>query len=342
MYSSLMTNTTVTIDSDRFHVNGCPTYQGRIWQNRRVEGLLFNRRMVQGTFDDMNPATVQHWAYPDTGTWDAERNTVEFIDAMPEWHRHGVKCFTLNLQGGSPEGYSKEQPWHNSAFAADGSLRIDVLDRCRRILQRADELSMVVILGLFYFGQDERLNREAAVLRAVDEAIDWLLEGNWGNVLVEVNNECNVRKYEHEILQPHRVHELILRVRQRSGGRLLVGTSYGGGRVPDDEVITVSDFALLHGNGVTDPDRIAEMVRQTRALPSWRPMPVLFNEDDHFDFDLPWNNLLAAMSEYASWGYFDPGASDYCDGYQSPPVNWGLSTPRKEAFFKLAQRITGV
>lgn len=342
MYSSLMTNTTVTIDSDRFHVNGCPTYQGRIWQNRRVEGLLFNTRMVQGTFDDTNPATVQRWAYPDTGTWDAERNTEEFIDAMPEWHRHGVKCFTLNLQGGSPEGYSKEQPWHNSAFAADGSLRIDVLDRCRRILQRADELGMVVILGLFYFGQDERLNREAAVLRAVDEAIDWLLEGNWGNVLVEVNNECNVRKYEHEILQPHRVHELILRVRQRSGGRLLVGTSYGGGRVPDDEVITVSDFALLHGNGVTDPDRIAEMVRQTRALPSWRPMPVLFNEDDHFDFDLPWNNLLAAMSEYASWGYFDPGASDYCDGYQSPPVNWGLSTPRKEAFFKLAQRITGV
>ncbi len=342
MYSSLMTNTTVTIDSDRFHVNGCPTYQGRIWQNRRVEGLLFNTRMVQGTFDDTNPATVQRWAYPDTGTWDAERNTVEFIDAMPEWHRHGVKCFTLNLQGGSPEGYSKGQPWHNSAFAEDGSLRIDVLDRCRRILQRADELGMVVILGLFYFGQDERLNREAAVLRAVDEAIDWLLEGNWGNVLVEVNNECNVRKYEHEILQPHRVHELILRVRQRSGGRLLVGTSYGGGRVPDDEVITVSDFALLHGNGVTDPDRIAEMVRQTRALPSWRPMPVLFNEDDHFDFDLPWNNLLAAMSEYASWGYFDPGASDYCDGYQSPPVNWGLSTPRKEAFFKLAQRITGV
>ena len=132
MYSSLVTNTTVTIDSDRFHVNGCPTYQGRIWQNRLVEGLLFNTRMVQGTFDDMNPATVQRWAYPDTGTWDAERNTEEFIDAMPEWHRHGVKCFQLNLQGGSPEGCSKEQRWHNSAFAADGSLRIDVLDRCRR------------------------------------------------------------------------------------------------------------------------------------------------------------------------------------------------------------------
>jgi hypothetical protein len=71
-------------------------------------------------------------------------------------------------------------------------------------------------------------------------------------------------------------------------------------------------------------------------------MPVLFNEDDHFEFEQPWNHLLAALSEYASWGYFDPGASDYRDGYQSPPVSWGLSTPRKRGFFELAARITGV
>ncbi len=44
-------------------------------------------------------------------------------------------------------------------------------------------------------------------------------------------------------------------------------------------------------------------------------MPILFNEDDHFDFDKDENNFAAAVSEYASWGYFDPGASDYRDGY---------------------------
>jgi hypothetical protein len=333
--------TTITIDGNVFRLNDRPTYEGRSWQDQPVEGLLFNTRMVQGTFDDHNPETTHRWAYPDTKRWDAERNTTEFIAAMPEWRRHGVLAFTLNLQGGSPEGYSKEQPWQNSAFTADGSLQADYLERCRRILVRADELGMVVILGLFYFGQDERLADEAAVVRGVDHVIDWLLQGGWGNVLVELNNECNVRKYEHEILQPHRVHELIQRASDQAEGRLLVGTSYGGGRVPDDSVIAVSDFALLHGNGVTDPDRIAEMVRQTRALPSWRPMPVLFNEDDHFDFEQPWNNMLAAVSEYASWGFFDPGAPDYCDGYQSPPVNWGLSTPRKQAFFQLSKQLTG-
>jgi hypothetical protein len=29
------------------------------------------------------------------------------------------------------------------------------------------------------------------------------------------------------------------------------------------------------------------------------------------------------------------------DGYQSPPVNWGLSSPRKRAFFALLRDVTG-
>ena len=64
---------------------------------------------------------------------------------------------------------------------------------------------MVVILGYFYFGQDERLTDEAAVYRAVDEATKWVLQSGYRNVLIEINNETNVPRYEHEILQPHRV-----------------------------------------------------------------------------------------------------------------------------------------
>src|SRR5262245_54850967 len=99
----------------------------------------------------------------------------------------------------------------------------------------------------------------------------------------------------------------------------------------------------MHGNGVKDPNRIAEMVRQVRKLSESRPMPVLFNEDDHFDFDKPPNNFLAALGEYASWGYFDwrmPGEK-YEDGYQSVPVQWGISSPRKRAFFGLLKEVTG-
>lgn len=100
------------------------------------------------------------------GRWDPRRNTLGFAAAMPEWRRHGLLAFTLNLQGGNPRGCSKEQPWYNSTFGVDGSLRPDYLSRLARILGRADELGMMVILGFFYFGQDERLRDEAAVFEA--------------------------------------------------------------------------------------------------------------------------------------------------------------------------------
>ena len=60
----------------------------------------------------------------------------------------------------------------------------------------------------------------------------------------------------------------------------------------------------------------------------------------HFDFDKPTNNFAAAVSQYASWGFFDPGKNNYHDGYQSPPVNWGLNTERKSGFFRLLAQIT--
>ncbi|HLA41437.1 MAG TPA: hypothetical protein VJ417_15650 [Candidatus Glassbacteria bacterium] len=327
-----------------FLINGRPTYEGRVWQGHRIDGLLFNSRMVQGIFDDLNPQTVQRWVYPDTGRWDTERNTREFLAAMPAWRAHGLLAFTLNIQGGSPQGYSKDQPWHNSGWTPDGELRPEYASRLRRIIEFADELGLVVILGLFYFGQDQRLENEQAVVRAVDNACEWLTGRGYTNVLVEVDNECDVERYDHEILRPERVSELIERVKEHraaDGRRLLVSTSYGGGTVARENVVRAADFILMHGNGVSDPRRIAEMVRQVREVPGWTPKPVLFNEDDHFDFDKPYNNMLAAVGEYASWGYFDPGESNYVDGYQCPPVNWQINTERKRAFFGKVKELTG-
>jgi hypothetical protein len=325
--------TRITIVGDSFHLNGKITYPGT-----KLEGLLMNSRMVQGIYDDTNPETAKRWAYKDTGKWDAERNVKEFLAAMPIWRKHGLLGITLNLQGGSPEGYSKAQPWENSAIASDGSLKPAYMKRLKRILDRADSLGMAVILGVFYFGQDQRVADEAAVKRAVENTVRWLLTNGYQNVLLEVNNECDVKSYDHEILKPARVSELIELAKsiQVSGKRLLVGTSYGGGSIPKPNVVKTSDFLLIHGNGVKDPKRITEMVRSTRQVEGYRPMPILFNEDDHFDFDKAENNMLAAVKEKASWGYFDP------EGYQSPPVNWGLDTARKKAFFQKLLEMSGL
>ncbi len=337
--------TNLTIEGEDFHINGSPTYPGRHWNGHRIEGLLLNSRMVQAVFDDLNSETVQRWAYPDTGKWDAERNVSEFIEAMRQWKAHGLLAVTVNFQGGSPEGYSKTQTWLTGGFSEDGSLRPEFAARMARVLDAADQMGMCVILGYFYFGQDQNLQDEAAVVRATDEATQWLLNGGWQNVLVEVNNETNVKSYDHAILLPDRVHELIERVRktQLDGRRMLVGTSYGGGGIPEENVVRASDFLLIHGNGVSESKRITEMIQQTRAVQGYRPMPVLFNEDDHENFDQTENNFAAALADHVSWGWFDyrRQGEGIEEGYQSPPVDWGISSDRKRAFFGYLAEITG-
>ncbi|MGB5369393.1 MAG: hypothetical protein WBN18_03105 [Flavobacteriaceae bacterium] len=340
---ALPAQTSVSIVGDQFHINGEPTYNDRTWNGHRIEGLLFNSRMVQGIFDDLNPETRERFQYPDTGIWDAERNTDEFVLAMKSWREHGLLAFTLNLQGGSPMGYGNAG-WINSTFDEKGALRPKYLSRLDRILKQADTLGMVVILGYFYFGQDQHLENETAVIRAVDNITHWLLEKDYRNILVEVNNECDI-EYDHEILQPERVHELIARVQKikKNGFGLLAGTSYGGGRIPKPNVVRQSDFILLHGNGVKDPRKIGEMVTMTRAVSGYDGQPILFNEDDHYDFDNADNNMVSAVKAYASWGFFDFRRNDEGleNGFQSVPVDWGITSKRKRDFFDLVKMITG-
>ncbi len=337
--------TTVSIQDDTFLINGQPTYQGRTWNGYKIEGLLMNSRMVQGIFDDLNPDSRQLFAYADTGTWDPDRNTSEFIAAMPEWRQHGLLGITLNLQGGSPQGYSVHgQPWINSAVNTDGSLNPDYMARLERILDKADELGMVVILGVYYFGQEKVLSGPEAIKLGVDNSVDWVLAKGYTNVIIEVDNESNVI-YKQPLLLPAGVHELIERAQARTldGRRLLVGTSFGGGYIPPSNVVKVSDFLLIHGNGVGDPNKIVDMVKEVRQVEGHRPMPVLFNEDDHFDFDKPFNNMIAAVSQYVGWGYFDyrMQGEGFVEGYQSVPVDWGIHSQRKTGFFNLLKEITG-
>ena len=107
--------------------------------------------------------------------------------------------------------------------------------------------------------------------------------------------------------------------------------------------MSVADFLLLHGNGVKTTDQIGRMVTETRQVRGYRSVPILFNEDDHFDFDKPRNNFIEAVSQYASWGLFDyrMKGEGFDDGYQSVPVNWGISSERKRQFFSLLKEMTG-
>lgn len=350
--------TEVVIQGEKFYINGSPTYENRIWTTSYggeypVEGLLMNARLVQGIFDDLNNKTREQWAYPDTREWDPNRNTDEFIMAMPSWLENGLLGFTLNLQGGCPYGYCQGFPWDNSSFASDGSLREPFMQRAERIIDRADELGMVVILGLFYFGEDSTLEDEEAIKKAVHNAVTWVLDKGYTNVIIEVNNECSVLSYDHDILKCDRVHELISLARdiEVDGRSLYVSTSLAGGHIPTDNIVEVSDFILIHGNNVQNHGYITEISEEVRAKDVYRPMPLVNNEDD-----IPWrnedqgwgekgNNFVASVKSYTGWGYFDfrqpDERHDFNLGFQGLPVNWQISSERKRDFFQLLAEITG-
>ena len=82
--------TEVTIRRDAFHINGRPTYAGRTFNGKRVEGLLMNIRAVQGIFDDLNPETAARWVYPDTKRW------IQTATRLSSWRRcpsgNGMAC----------------------------------------------------------------------------------------------------------------------------------------------------------------------------------------------------------------------------------------------------------
>ena len=325
--------TDVATSGESWLINRAPTNAGSA-----AEGLLLNSRMVQATFEDRNPETIQYWAYPDGSEFDPERQTDEFIEMVPTYAAHGLNAVTVSLQGGRPR--HGRQVWINSAFESNGNLRPSYLERVARVIEALDRHGMVAIVSYFYFGQDQNFDDEDAIFNATRNATSWLLEQGYANVVVEIVNEAGHSDYAFDVLgRPDgvhggRVHELISEARAIGGDSLLLSASLGGGYMPPESLIEVSDFHLLHGNN-QDARRVAEMVDELRENPAYGGEPIVFNEDS-----TNLDNMRAAIERGASWGYYDQGDNDYYTGFQSPPTDWSINTPEKRDFFDLVQRLT--
>ncbi len=351
--------TQVGISGTDVTIDGHPTYAGRTFDGQRIEGLLFNVRAVQATFDDSNPATRQLWAYPDTGVWDAQRNVDEFCAALPSWRAHGVLAFTANIQGGGaryvPEVYDV---YDNNGFTPSGDLKPDYARRLRQVIARADELGMVVILGIFYWKHVGKLQGDAAIRRAAESAVQFVVDSGHRNVIIELANE-NHEKWPWELLRPTQAHRFIADLRSTfASARLLFSTSIVAHHmVYPEPLIAACDFLLPHGNGMK-PEEMGPYVAKLRETQAYRarPMPIIWNEDSPNV-----GNLDAAVACGTSWGYYDQGFGSswwgdiwvdyrkqeretrYADlsGFQTPPVNWTINTALKRRFFGRVAELTG-
>jgi len=358
--------TQVAIKGTEFWIDGRPTYPGREYEGHRIQGLLFNVRAVQAVFDDANLDTRRNWTYPDTGTWDPERNTDELCQALPTWREQGVHGLTVNFQGGGPvyvpEVYGA---YDNNGFTPDGELKPAYAERMSRVLQAADAAGMVVIVGFFYWVSVNRMTSEAACWRAAREAMAFLSASGHGNVLVEIANETDLvhRNTPYDLFSFARQVEMVSALRDEYPG-MYVSTSGAGVKLstgqgmPPGSLVQAVDYVLIHGNG-TRPPELAQAIQAVRAMPEYmaNSKPIVINEDSPA---VP--NMDAAWRNGVSWGYYDQGFEGQADdpylyyaprprwntgdyeslnGFQTPPVNWGINTPFKKAFFDRVAEVTG-
>lgn len=321
---------TISVKNDDFHIDGRVTHQGS-----QLAGTLPNIRAANATFDDANAATKWRWSYPDTRRWDTNRNVNEFIAQLPAWKRAGVLAVTVSFQGGGPVDnmFGAAQAWDTGAFNADGSTRAAHMARMERAIRALNANGMVAIVNYFYLGQENRLRDNTSTLRAADNATNWMVSKGFRNVIVDAVNESS-SAFKNSVVEPQRVHELISRIKQKSAGTLLVGTSLPGGVLASSAVIAASDVVFLHGNGQTE----SRLRSQIKALRARTRKPIMINEDST---SMP--NFRAATSLGVSWGYYDQGKNNYNDGLQSIPIQWKMTnTTAKRSFITELARLKAV
>jgi hypothetical protein len=268
--------TRVSIKEGRWQINGQVTYPGA-----RAAGQLMNVRMVNSIFEDR--------LKPD---FDSEANTDRFIAQTPDYAAHGVRAFTLCLQGGMP-GYEGAL---NSAFNPDGSLRQQYLDRVERVIETCDRQGLAVILGCYYQRQDQVLANEHAVRAGLTNVLYWLKRRGYQNVLLEIANEYDHAGFDHRLLRMPEGQVELIRLAKQTAPDLLVSTSgLGHGRMAE-AVAEVADFVLLHFNStkVEDiPARIAAWKKHGK--------PVVCNEDDKTG-ETAARAAEVSVANGASWG----------------------------------------
>ena len=216
---------------------------------------------------------------------------------------------------------------HNNPFGPDGlSLDPDYAQRLDTLIRGADACGMVVIVSYFYGTQTQRLPDGLAVRNAVRTASNFLRDGAYSNVLIEVANEHDVPQFiDHPLVYyPEGVAALINLAQEESGG-LPVGCSGRGGSVYR-EIAEASDYILIHGNGCTR-QRLYNMIKEVR---SWDlNKPIVCNEDSQAI-----GQMAVTYRHGVSWGYYNNMTK------QEPPADWGI-TPGEDTFFayRMAQGI---
>lgn len=310
--------TKLSIDGTRFRINGSLTYSEIPGCPEEYRGLLMNARFIQGVFDDKeDPRRFDRFGR----SFDPEENTEHLIAALPQWYAHGLRAITVGFQGGGPCFTIDSATIDNNPFSPDGrSIDPAYLERMERIIRACDALGMAVIVSFFYGPQTRFLQDDRAVIQAVKTASNWLRDGNFTNVIIEIANEHDIEPYKvHPILYLDQEIAELIEIAKRESGGMPVGCSSTGAYFCDI-IPKASDVILIHGNNMSR-QVFYNQIKQVKKLGLNRP--IVCNEDSQ-----ALSNMQTALENGVSWGYYNNMTK------QEPPADWGI-TPGEDRFFAL-------
>jgi hypothetical protein len=298
-------------------------YHGEVVNpDSEAEGTLMNSRMVNAIWDDAN------WV-----AFDADKNTSNFIAALPTYASYGLNMVAVGLQG----GMTGRGAGVSTGIDANGSLNSAWMNRLDRVIAAASQHHIVVNLQGYYQSQDHHVKGDVAVKRSLQNIVKWIYaKGYQNDVILEVANESNPNLYSaHPILQRSNVHQAITVAKDaRPDNDLPVTVSFVGGALPTSDIYKVNDVVILHTNRRT-PTELKAMIDKVRANTTYKsnPVPIVVNEDS-----TSIANLDASLSKGVGWGYYDQA------GFQSIPdadgPDWNINTPVKQAFFDRVKQAT--
>lgn len=316
--------TKLTIQEDRFLINGRKTYSELAKCAPMYHGLLTNARFIQGVFDDKeNASRFNRYGK----LFDPEKNTDELISALPHWYSYGLRAITVGFQGGGPCFTIDNYTIRNNPYNEDGTEMDEAyLFRMERIIKAADEIGMVVIVSFFYGAQSRFLKDDNAVINAVKTASNWLRDKAFNNVIIEIANEHDVSDFNcHPVIYTAEGVVNLIEIAKRESGGIPVGCSGTGGYF-NEKIADISDVILIHGNDQSSQG-FYNLIQKAKEITPKKP--IVCNEDSQSI-----SRLRVAFHEGVSWGYYNNMTK------QEPPVYWGI-TKGEDAFFafRLAENL---
>ena len=316
--------TKISIKGNQFLINDKLVYSEIENANPKSLGLLWNMRLIQGVFADLfGPDNLVKLC---NAHFEPEKNTDDLIKALPEWYAYGIRAITVGFQGGWPVTQQMVDQLNCNPFGEDG-LRLDegFASRMDRLIRAADEIGMVIIVNILYWAQANRLKNGTAARNAVKTACNFLRDNGYTNVMIDVANEFNIRQFKHPIIGTEDgISALIDLARAESGG-MPTGSSPGGHTLVE-QVVNVSDFVLIHLNGVS-----RTTAYQMLKNPHYAGKPVICNEANPCC-----TRVDVCLDLYASFGYYN----NYTK--QLLPSNWGIMPGEDFFFARRVARAVGI